>query len=202
MSSLKCRFLLLVLAATLLSQPVRAETQSAIFAGGCFWCVESDFDKVEGVVSTTSGYIGGHVDDPTYEQVSRGGTGHAEAVKVEFDPGQASYRELVDYFWHTIDPTVKERQFCDHGDQYRTGIFYLNEEQRQAALASKKIIEQGKPFAAAIVTEITKAGEFYPAEAYHQDYYKKNPIRYKLYRWNCGRDQRLEELWGDKAASH
>lgn len=202
MGSLNYRFLLLVLAGALLSLPTRAETQSAIFAGGCFWCVESDFDKVEGVVGTTSGYIGGHVDDPTYKQVSRGGTGHAEAVKIEFDPGQVSYRELVDYFWHTIDPTVKDRQFCDHGDQYRTGIFYLNEAQRRTALASKLAVQKSKPFDAFIVTEITEAGEFYPAETYHQDYYKKNPVRYKFYRWNCGRDQRLVELWGDGAAGH
>ena len=189
---------LLVTIASLVSLPARAEVQSAIFAGGCFWCVESDFDKVKGVVATTSGYIGGHVDNPTYKQVSRGGTGHTEAVKIDFDPAQVSYRELVDHFWRTIDPTVKDRQFCDHGDQYRSGIFYLDEAQHQAVLASKQVIEKDKPFKEAIVTEVTEATKFYSAEDYHQDYYTKNPIRYKYYRWNCGRDQRLAELWGEK----
>ena len=182
--------------AMMIALPARAELETAIFAGGCFWCVESDFDKVDGVVSTTSGFVGGHVKNPTYEQVSAGGTGFAEAVEVEFDPHKVSYRELVDHFWRTIDPTVKDRQFCDHGDQYRTGIFYLSQAQYQAAEASKEAIEQSKPFKQPIVTEITKAGPFYPAEEYHQDFYKKNPLRYKFYRWNCGRDQRVEELWG------
>ena len=188
---------LLVTIASLVSLPARAEVQSAIFAGGCFWCVESDFDKVKGVVGTTSGYIGGHVDNPTYKQVSRGGTGHTEAVKIDFDPAQVSYRELVDHFWRTIDPTVKNRQFCDHGDQYRTGIFYLDDAQHQAVLASKQEVEHSKPFKQPIVTEITQATKFYAAEDYHQDYHNKNPIRYKYYRWNCGRDQRLAELWGE-----
>lgn len=202
MNSFKYRILLLIMVGMVIALPARADTESAIFAGGCFWCVESDFDKLDGVISTTSGYIGGHVDDPSYKQVSRGGTGHTEAVKIAYDPDKISYRELVDYLWHTIDPTVKDRQFCDHGDQYRTGIFYLNQDQRRAAEASKQAVQQTKPFEAPIVTEITAAGEFYPAEEYHQDYYQKNPVRYKFYRWNCGRDQRLEQLWGDKAASH
>ena len=184
--------------AMMIALPARAELETAIFAGGCFWCVESDFDKVDGVVSTTSGFVGGHVKNPTYEQVSAGGTGFAEAVEVEFDPHKVSYRELVDHFWRTIDPTVKDRQFCDHGDQYRTGIFYLSQAQYQAAEASKEAIEQSKPFKQPIVTEITKAGPFYPAEEYHQDFYKKNPLRYKFYRYSCGRDQRLEALWGKK----
>ncbi len=179
----------------LISLPARAEVESAIFAGGCFWCVESDFDKVEGVLGTTSGYIGGQLKNPSYKQVSRGGTGHTEAVKIDFNPEQVSYRELVDHFWRTIDPTVKNRQFCDHGDQYRTGIFYLDEAQHNAVLASKAAVEKSKSFKQPIVTEITQASEFYPAEEYHQDYHNKNPIRYKYYRWNCGRDQRLAELW-------
>ena len=195
----KYGFFLLAITSLLVSLPARAEVQSAIFAGGCFWCVESDFDKIKGVVGTTSGYISGHVDNPTYKQVSRGGTGHTEAVKIDFDPAQIGYRELVDYFWRTIDPTVKNRQFCDHGDQYRTGIFYLDDEQHQAVLASKKAIEKDKPFKEPIVTEITPATKFYPAEEYHQDYHNKNPVRYKYYRWNCGRDQRLAELWGGDA---
>lgn len=192
------RSLSLIAMVMALALPARAATEAAIFAGGCFWCVESDFDKVDGVLSTTSGYIGGHVEDPSYKQVSRGGTGHTEAVRIEYDPARVSYRELVDYFWRTIDPTVEDRQFCDHGSQYRTGIFYMDEAQHQAALASKQAVEASKPFEAPIVTEITQASEFYPAEEYHQDYYQKNPVRYKFYRWNCGRDQRLEELWASR----
>jgi peptide-methionine (S)-S-oxide reductase len=202
MNKLKSLFLVVMFAGSALALPAQAEIRSAVFAGGCFWCVESDFDKVDGVLSTTSGFIGGHTKNPTYKQVSAGGTGYAEAVKVRYDTDRVTFRQLVDHFWYTIDPTVKDRQFCDHGHQYRTGIFYMDEEQHQAALASKAAIEKSKTFAAPIVTEITKAGEFYPAERYHQNFYKKNPLRYKFYRWNCGRDQRLEELWGDKAASH
>ncbi len=171
-------------------------SETAIFAGGCFWCVESDFDKVEGVISTTSGYIGGHVENPTYRQVSGGGTGHTEAVAIEFDPQKVSYETLLGVFWRNIDPTVKDQQFCDHGSQYRSGIFYLDETQKQLAEKSVAELEKTKPFKAPIVTEITRAGTFYPAEAYHQDYYQKNPVRYKYYRWGCGRDQRLETLWG------
>jgi peptide-methionine (S)-S-oxide reductase len=174
----------------------------AIFAGGCFWCVESDFDKVPGVVATISGYTGGSKADPTYQEVSSGTTGHAESVEVIFDPKKVSYEHLVDVFWTSIDPTVKDRQFCDIGNQYRTAIFYMNEEQRKAAEASRKKIEATKPFKAPIVTEITMAGTFYPAEDYHQDYYLKNPVRYKFYRTGCGRDARLKELWGDRAGSH
>ena len=175
-----------------------AQTQlaKAIFAGGCFWCTEADFDKVDGVVSTTSGYIGGIVVNPSYEQVSGGRTGHTEAVEVVFDPARVSYAKLVDYFWRTIDPTVKDRQFCDVGSQYRTGIFTLDAEQQRIALASRAAVEKSKPFKAPIVTEISAATAFYPAEDYHQDYYKKNPIRYQFYRNGCGRDARLQELWG------
>lgn len=176
-----------------------AAVAKATFAGGCFWCVEADFDRIEGVLLTTSGYIGGRVADPTYEQVSAGGTGHAEAVEVVFDPRKVSYAQLVEYFWRTVDPTVKDRQFCDVGSQYRTGIFVHDEAQRRVAEASKSALERTKPFKAPIVTEIAPATTFYPAEEYHQDYYRKNPIRYKFYRANCGRDARLKQLWGEQA---
>lgn len=176
--------------------PVQTQYATATFAGGCFWCTEADFDKVEGVISTTSGYIGGTVAKPTYEQVSAGRTGHTEAVQVVFDPARVSYEKLVNYFWRTIDPTVKDRQFCDAGPQYRSGIFTHDAEQKRIAEASKAALEKSKPFKAPIVTEITPATTFYPAEDYHQDYYVKNPIRYGYYRGGCGRDARLKELWG------
>jgi peptide-methionine (S)-S-oxide reductase len=174
------------------------ETAYATFAGGCFWCMEADFEKVEGVLSVTSGYTGGTVANPTYKQVSAGKTGHAEAVRIVFDPRVISYEELLEKFWHDIDPTVSDRQFCDVGAQYRAAIFYHDEEQREAAERSRAALEQTKPFADPIVTEITAATAFYPAESYHQDYYKKNPIRYSYYRKRCGRDHRLKELWGEK----
>jgi peptide-methionine (S)-S-oxide reductase len=174
-------------------------TAKAIFAGGCFWCVESDFDKVPGVLSTTSGYIGGKTANPTYEQVSNHSTGHAEAVEVVFDPKKVSYSRLVEYFWRTIDPTVKDQQFCDHGSPYRTVIFAQNAEQLAIAQASKAALEKSKPFKEPIVTDIAMNTEFYPAEQYHQDYYVKNPIRYKYYRSRCGRDDRLVQLWGAQA---
>ncbi|MEO8278988.1 MAG: peptide-methionine (S)-S-oxide reductase MsrA [Ideonella sp.] len=177
-------------------------TAKAIFAGGCFWCVESDFDRIAGVVSTTSGYTGGTVANPTYEQVSGKHTGHAEAVEVVFDPSKVSYKTLVDHFWRTIDPTTKDRQFCDVGSPYRTAIFPIGAEQMAEAQASKARVEKDKPFKEPIVTEITQASAFYPAEEYHQDYYLKNPLRYNYYRNGCGRDQRLKELWGDQAAKH
>ncbi len=173
--------------------------EKAIFAGGCFWCVESDFDKVPGVVSTTSGYTGGHTEHPGYHQVSAGDTGHAESVEISFDPKVVSYRKLLDVYWHSIDPTVKDRQFCDVGTQYRTAIFYLSDEQKRLAEQSKAEIERTKPFKAPIVTEIVKAGTFWPAEEYHQDYYKKNPLRYHFYREGCGRDARVKALWGKSA---
>ncbi len=174
-------------------------TARAIFAGGCFWCVESDFDKIDGVVSTTSGYIGGTVANPTYEQVSAKATGHAEAVEIVYDPRKVTYERLVEYFWHTIDPTVKDQQFCDHGTPYRTAIFAQNAEQLKLAQASRAALEKSKPFKEPIVTEIVLATTFYPAEGYHQDYYLKNPVRYKYYRNSCGRDSRLKQLWGDAA---
>ena len=172
---------------------------TAIFAGGCFWCMEPPFDVLDGVVSTTSGYTGGQTKDPTYQEVSSGTTGHTEAVKVVYDPQKVSYETLLDVFWHNIDPTTPDRQFCDVGSQYRAGIFYLNDEQKRLAEASKKAIEQSGQVQQPIVTEITPASAFYEAETYHQDYYQKNPIRYKFYRYGCGRDQVLKRIWGERA---
>ena len=176
------------------AQPAVPERAVATFAGGCFWCVESDFDHVPGVLETISGYTGGKVAKPTYSQVSAGGTGHAESVEVVYDPRKVSFAQLLDYFWHHVDPTVKDQQFCDHGNQYRTAIFVHNDEERKLAEESKKKVEAElkKP----IYTEIVQAGPFYKAEDYHQDFYLKNPTKYKFYRWNCGRDQRLEQIWG------
>ena len=169
-------------------------TATAIFASGCFWCTESDFEKLQGVVKAESGYTSGRVLNPSYEQVSAGGTGHTEAVRVYYDPSRVSYRQLLAYFWRNVDPTVKDRQFCDVGDQYRSGIYYLNEEQRQAAQASLAALQKSGRFKQ-IHTEIVAASPFYVAEEYHQDYAKKNPIRYRYYRSGCGRDARLKELW-------
>ncbi|MBL8779869.1 MAG: peptide-methionine (S)-S-oxide reductase MsrA [Alphaproteobacteria bacterium] len=180
--------------------PAPAGSAVAIFAGGCFWCVESDFDKVPGVLSTTSGYTGGTVANPTYEDVSSGGTGHAEVVKVVYDPQMVTYEKLLYIFWRNVDPLTKEAQFCDYGTQYRSAIFYLDEKQKQLAEASKAALQPR--FKRPIVTEIVKAGPFYAAEDYHQDYYKKNPVRYKFYRYNCGRDARLDEVWGKEAGGH
>ena len=171
-----------------------SKTAVATFAGGCFWCVESDFDKVPGVLQTISGYTGGHVANPTYHQVSAGGTGHAESVEIVYDPSRVSYQQLLTYFWHHVDPTVKDRQFCDVGDQYRTAIFVHNEEQRKLAEASKKKV--AAELKVPIYTQIVAAGQFYKAEGYHQDYYKKNKLKYEFYRWNCGRDQRIKRIWG------
>jgi peptide-methionine (S)-S-oxide reductase len=171
-------------------------TASAIFAGGCFWCIEADFEKLPGVIEAESGYIGGNLENPTYKQVSNGGTGHAEVARVYYDPTKVTYDQLLDYFWRHIDPTVKDRQFCDVGDQYRSAIFYGNDEEKAAALASKSTLEKSGKFAQ-IHTEIAHAGTFYRAEEYHQDYYKKNPIRYKFYRTACRRDSRVAQLWGE-----
>lgn len=174
------------------------DTDYATFAGGCFWCIEADLEKVEGVLSVTSGYTGGKVADPTYKKVSAGKTGHTEAVRVVFNPQVISYEKLLDIFWRNIDPTVSDRQFCDVGNQYRSGVFFHNEAQRMAAEASRTELEKTKPFSDPIVTEISAATAFYPAETSHQDYYKKNPLRYSYYRKGCGRDRRLAELWGEK----
>ena len=174
----------------------------ATFAGGCFWCMEGPFDEVPGVLSTTSGYTGGHLENPTYEQVSSGRTGHTEAVRVVYDPGKVSYAQLLEVFWHNIDPLTANAQFCDHGSQYRSGVFVHDAEQRRLAEVSRQELERSRRWPGPIVTEITDAGPFYPAEAYHQDYYRKNPLRYRYYRSRCGRDARLEALWGDDAPSH
>jgi peptide-methionine (S)-S-oxide reductase len=168
----------------------------ATFAGGCFWCMEPPFDKLDGVLETTSGYMGGKERQPTYEQVSAGATGHAEVVQVRYDPSRVTYERLLEVYWRNVDPTVKDRQFCDVGSQYRTAIFVHDDAQRSAAESSRAALEKTKPFKAPIVTPVVAAGEFWPAEDYHQDYYLKNPLRYSYYRTGCGRDRRLTELWG------
>ena len=189
--------LLLVLALPLLlsASPPR---ESAIFAGGCFWCMEGPFDKLPGVISVTSGYTGGPVRNPSYEQVSGGGTGHRESVEIIFDPTKITYAKLLDVFWHNVDPLDNGGQFCDKGPQYRSGIFYRDETQRKLAEESKAAVEKklGR-----VATDILPASNFWAAEAYHQHYYKRNPVRYHFYRFNCGRDQRLKQIWGD-AAGH
>jgi peptide-methionine (S)-S-oxide reductase len=179
--------------------PVKNDGESiATFAGGCFWCTESDFEKVPGVISAVSGYTGGRVAKPTYAQVSHGGTGHAESVQVRFDPAKVSYEQLLKVYWHSVDPTVKDRQFCDTGTQYRTAIFAHDAEQQRLAEATRAEVE--KQLGVPVYTEVVAADTFYPAEDDHQDYYKKNPLRYKFYRANCGRDARLEQIWGPKKA--
>lgn len=172
------------------------ETAVAIFAGGCFWCMEHPFDVLPGVISTTAGYTGGAKRKPTYEQVSAGGTGHAEAVRVRYHPSQISYEELLEVFWHNVDPLAVDRQFCDRGTQYRSAIFYTGVEQQRLALASRAALQASGKFGAPIATSVEPAGAFYAAEEYHQNYYVKNPVRYKFYRYNCGRDQRLQAVWG------
>lgn len=174
-----------------------AVTRTAVFAGGCFWCMEPPFEKLNGVSSVVSGYIGGSVRNPTYEQVSAGRTGHTEAVEITYDPAKVTYAQLLDIFWHNIDPLTANAQFCDHGPQYRSEIFPANAEERAAAESSKRAI--AAKLKRPVVTEITDASTFFPAEEYHQDYYKKNPVRYKFYRTSCGRDSRLKELWGEAA---
>ena len=201
------RFASLALLAWVLGSPAiaahaaepAAGKATATFAGGCFWCMEPPFEKMPGVISVTVGYTGGAVQNPSYEQVSAGGTGHAEAVEVVYDPARVSYEKLLDVFWHNVDPVTKDAQFCDHGRQYRTAIFYHDDAQRAAAEVSKKALEAAHTFDRPIVTEIVAAGPFWRAEEYHQRYHEKNPVRYKYYRWNCGRDQRLRELWGADA---
>jgi len=189
-----------VLAAAVTAASAQDKTAKAIFAGGCFWCVEADFDKVPGVLTTTSGYLNGKTKNPTYKEVSGGGSGHVEAVEIVYDPAKVTYAKLLDVFWRSIDPLVKDKQFCDTGDMYRTGIYFLNDEQKKLADDSKqKVVAKFAP--RTVYTEIVKADTFYPAEDYHQDYYKKNEARYNFYRWNCGRDQRLEQIWGKKESS-
>ena len=200
---------LLLLALSLFIMPALAANQTnilspdqhnetAIFAGGCFWCMEPSFDKIDGVISTTSGYTSGHKKDPTYKEVSAGTTGHTEAIQVIFDSNKISYTELLNVFWRNIDPVAVDRQFCDRGTQYRSGIYYYDTDQEQAAKQSLQQLQQNKPFEEEITTEMVAATKFYPAEEYHQDYYIKNPLRYKYYRYSCGRDKRLSELWGEK----
>lgn len=190
---------------TAASTPAAAATNApagqavATFAGGCFWCMEPPYDKLPGVISTTSGYMGGTRKDPTYPEVSSGTTGHTEVVQVVYDPAKVSYDKLLEVYWHNVDPTVKDRQFCDVGSQYRTTIFVHTEEQRQLAEKSKALLAMTKPFKDPIVTPVVVATQFYPAEEYHQDYYLKNPVRYSYYRTGCGRDARLKALWGAAA---
>lgn len=191
-------------AAVLAAVPIfAAPTATATFAGGCFWCEETAFVDVPGVISVTSGYTGGQVKNPTYEQVSAGVTGHAESVQVVYDPAKISYERLLDIFWKNVDPTQANGQFCDHGNQYRSAIFYADEAQKAMAEASKKKVESLPQFAGKkIVTEITPASPFYKAEEYHQQFYKKNPVRYHEYRNGCGRDARLRQLWGAPEGGH
>ena len=179
-----------------------AVTAKAVFAGGCFWCEEATFEGKPGVLKVVSGYAGGREQKPTYEWVSSGRTGHAESVEVTYDPTVTTYERLLDIFWHNVDPTQSNGQFCDHGTQYRSAIFYTSESQHRAALASKKAIEDSKVLKRPIVTEIVPLPRFWPAEEYHQDYYKKNPVGYQTYRLGCGRDRTLREVWGDKAGGH
>ena len=176
-----------------------AATETATFAGGCFWCVESDFDKVDGVLDAVSGYMGGKLEKPTYKQVSAGGTGHAEVVQITYDPGKVSYQRLLEVYWRTIDPLDAGGQFCDRGDPYRTAIFTHSAEQQRLAEASKAALDASGRFKQKIATGITPASAFTPAEDYHQDYYTKNPVQYRFYRFSCGRDGRVKELWGDEA---
>ena len=173
-----------------------APTEKATFAGGCFWCMEPPFDELPGVISTTSGYTGGHTKNPTYEEVSSGSTGHAEAVEVVYDPTKITYAQLLDVFWKNIDPLTPNRQFCDVGTQYRSAVYYHDEDQKRLAEASRTALERSGRFQQPIVTGIEAASTFYPAEEYHQDYYQRNPLRFRYYKYTCGRAQRLEELWG------
>jgi peptide-methionine (S)-S-oxide reductase len=191
----------LVICATLTGWPsIGAQSAptpaKAYFAGGCFWCMEEAFEKVDGVIAVVSGYMGGTVANPTYEQVSAGRTGHAESVEVSYDPSKVTYQKLLDAFWRNVDPVTPNAQFCDHGSQYRSVVFYSSDEEQRLAEESKRAIEQSKRLPAPIVTQLTQAATFYQAEEYHQDYYKKNPLRYKYYKFGCGRAQRLEALWG------
>jgi len=172
------------------------ETDTATFAGGCFWCMQPPFEGIDGVISVTAGYTGGTTVNPTYEEVSSGGTGHTESVQIVFDPTRVTYQRLLEIFWHNIDPFARDRQFCDVGEQYRSAIFTHGEEQMRLAKESKTALEKSGRFKEPIATEIVPASAFYTAEEYHQDYHKKNPIRYKFYRYSCGRDQRLKEIWG------
>ncbi len=192
-------FILLMMMAAASATGVSASERVATFGGGCFWCMEPPFDELEGVISTTSGYMGGSVEQPTYEQVTRGGTGHVEVVQVRYDDNVVAYEELLHVYWRNVDPLTDNRQFCDAGESYRPVIFAHTPRQREAAEASKQALTESGRFDAPIIVPIEDADTFWPAEGYHQDYYRKNPVRYKFYRWNCGRQARLDELWGDEA---
>ncbi len=186
---------LLILSICLPFTGFTAETKLATFAGGCFWCMEPPYDKLDGVISTTSGYTGGHKKNPTYKDVSSGTSGHVEVVQILYDPNKVTFEKLLKIYWRNIDPTTPNRQFCDRGAQYRTVIYYHDDEQRRLIEESLTSLKKNKPFNEPIVTEVSKASKFYPAEGYHQDYYQKNPVRYKYYRYACGRDKRLKEIW-------
>ena len=188
------------LAAAAATKAPKPPMERATFAGGCFWCMEPPFEKIPGVASVTSGYTGGQKVNPSYEEVSAGGTGHAESVDIVYDPAKVTYAQLLDVFWHNVDPTQGDGQFCDHGHQYRTAIFYHDAEQKRQAEESKEKVQA--KLQRPVVTEIVAASRFYPAEEYHQDFYKKNPVRYYTYRAGCGRDRRLKELWGAEAGGH
>jgi len=194
------RSIILLSLSSIISSTLQAEDitryKSIVLAGGCFWCIESDFEKLNGIIDAVSGYTGGHIKNPRYAQVSAGNSGHIESVKITYDPNIISYAKILDYFWHHIDPTRNDGQFCDRGPQYRPAIFYNNEEEKLNILASANIIEKNKTFSQPLKVEYIKTQTFYPAEEYHQDYYKKNPVRYNYYRYSCGRDARVEELWG------
>ena len=184
------------------SSPDAKRLSTAVFAGGCFWCVEADFDKVDGVVSTVSGYTGGTVAKPTYKQVSHEKTGHYEAVKVTYDPDKVSYADLVDYYFHHIDPTDAAGQFCDKGESYRSAVFVSDADQREVAEAEVEMIDKSGVLGTPVVTQILDASTFWPAEDYHQDYYKKNPLKYRYYRTACGRDARVKKVWADASTGH
>ena len=193
---------LLLGAAAMTVSAQEKKTETAVFAGGCFWCMEPPYDALDGVISTTSGYIGGSQKDADYEKVSGGGTGHFEAIEVKYDPSKVSYEKLLEVFWHNIDPLDGTGQFCDKGSQYLSAVFPKNDEERVLAEASKAAVAPAGAPTGAIKTQILAASPFYAAEDYHQDYYQKNPVRYKFYRYSCGRDKRLEQLWGDAAGGH
>ncbi len=196
---MRIRILILLLILPFAAQAAENRA-TAVFAGGCFWCMEPPFDAIDGVVKTTSGYTGGHVEDPSYKQVTAGNTGHLEAVQVTYDPTKVSFDALLEVFWANVDPFDDGGQFCDRGDSYRAAVFYANEAERIAAEASKA--KRAEQLGMAIVTRILEAAPFYAAEAYHQNYYRKNPVRYKYYRYSCGRDRRLEAVWGPPTSDH
>lgn len=199
MNFMRLWFVLPLLIFSLLTQVSHAQqkTETALLAGGCFWCIESDFEKLDGIIDVVSGYAGGDKETATYKQVSSGKTGHIEAALITYNPEKINYSQVLDYFWRHIDPTTDKGQFCDIGPQYRPAIFYRNDVQKKLAIESTQTIEKIKPFKDELKVELIKASQFYPAEDYHQDYYKKNPYRYKYYRFACGRDARVKELWGD-----